>query len=223
MVVQYYGNMGLPVIFGNSRPFWHVVFVGAVGVPTFMTTYYYYQLLTQIGLLLVIPIGFFLAGQILLIIWLMKHSNPILRTAGEAAGGVMQYLALFEGLILTVLVFYVLGGGETTGGPGGFAADFVIGTTYLSMFIYGATGAPLAFACERWAGRIASGLYGFVALVPPFWLVFFKEDLIRSIAATHAGSLLLAALVYYMVMSVIGMWLIVGPLTGFGGSKKETS
>ena len=31
-----------------------------------------------------------------------------------------------------------------------------------------------------------------------------------------------AALAYYMVMSVIGMWLIVGPLTGFTSGKKET-
>ena len=36
----------------SSRPFWHMVFVGATGVTTYMTTYYYYQLLTQLGLLL---------------------------------------------------------------------------------------------------------------------------------------------------------------------------
>ncbi len=200
------------MIFGNSRAFWHMVFVSATGVPTFMTTYYYYQLLTQIGLLMAVPIGFFLTGQFCLGFWLLKHPNPTLRTAGKAFESVLMYLALFEGLILTVLVFYLLGG-ETTGGPAAFAADFVIGATYLSMFVYGAFGLPLAFFSERVLGKLAGGLYGFVVLVPPFWLVFFKEDLIRAIAATHSGSLLLGALAYYMAMSVIGMWLFVGPLT----------
>lgn len=217
MLIRSHGNMGLPAIFGNSRPFWHMVFVGAVGVPTFLTTYYYHQLLTQIGLLLVIPIGFFIAGQIALLLWLSKHPNPMLRAAGQAAGTVFQYLALFQGLILTVLVFYVLGGGATSGGAGGgrgaFAADFVIGATWLSMFIYGATGVPLAFFTTRLAGKIAGGLYLFTALAPPFWLVLFEEDTIRAYAAANAGSLLLMALAYYMAMSVIGMWLMVGPLS----------
>ena len=195
-----------------------MVFVGAVGVPTFMTTYYYYELLTQIGLLLVIPIAFFLAGQVALILWLLNHRNPVLRTAGEAFGAVTQYLGLFEGLILTVLVFYLLGGAESTSGPGGFTADFIIGTTYLSMFIYGAVGLPLAFWSERLVGKLAAAVYAFIALVPPFWLVFFEEKTIRAHAATDAGGLLLAALAFYMAMSVIGMWLFIGPLTG--GSKK---
>ena len=201
-------------MFGNSRAFWHVVFVGAVGVPTFMTTYYYHQLLTQIGLLLVIPIAFFIAGQILLIVWLSKHSNPILRTAGEAAGAVTQYLALFEALILTVLVFYVLGGGETAGGRGAFTADFVIGATYLSMFIYGAMAIPLACFSEQLWAKAAGALYGLVVLAPPFWLVFFKEDMIRAYAATNAGTLMLAALACYMALSVIGMGLFMATLPG---------
>ena len=200
------------MIFGNSRAFWHMVFVSATGVPTFMTTYYYYQLLTQIGLLLAVPIGFFLTGQFCLGFWLLKHPNPTFRTAGKAFESVLMYLALFEGLILTVLVFYLLGG-ETTGGPAAFAADFVIGATYLSMFIYGAVGVPNVLVAERLVGKLACYLYGFVALVPPFWLVFFQEAAIRTFVATHSGTLLLLALSYYMAMSAIGMWLMLGPMT----------
>lgn len=195
---------------GGSRAFWHVVFVGVTGVPLFMTTYYYYQLLTQLGLLLVAPIGVFLTGQIFFMIWLGKHPNPAVRTAGRAFGTVVMYLALFEALLLTVLVFYVLGGGETTGGPGGFAADFVIGATYLSMFVFGATGLAPAIGSDTFAGKLVGWSYLLVALVPPFWLVFSQEAAVRAFAATRPGTLLMLALAYYAAMSVLGMGLIAG-------------
>lgn len=199
--------------FGNWRPFWHMVFVGFTGVPTFMTTYYFYQLQTQLGMVLVIPIAAFVAAQIFLLVWLGKHPNPTVRAIGEAAGAVFMYLALFQGLMLTVLVFYLLGGGETSSGPGGFYADFVIGTTYLSMFIYGATGATMVIGAERWLTRLVSLAYTLIALVPPFWLVFFREAELRAFAAADPGGLVLIALAYYVAMSVIGMWLFTGPLS----------
>jgi len=210
---------------GSSRAFWHVVFVGAVGVPTFMTTYYYHQLLTQLGLLLVLPIAVFLAGQVFLMVWLGKHSNPTIRSAGRAFGTVLMYLALFEALLLIVLVFYVLGGGTTTGGPGGFAADFVIGATYLSMFVYGATGFAPAMGADTLTGKLMGCSYCLVALVPPFWLVFFQEAALRGFAASRPGTLLMLALAYYAVMSVNGMGLMTGwsPANPRGKGKAGTA
>lgn len=201
----------------SSRAFWHLVFVGLTGVPTFMTTYYYYQLLTQIGLLLVLPIGAFIAGQIWLILWLRKQDNPTLAAIGRAFGVAFQYLALFQALMLTVFVFYVLGGGETAGGRNAFLADFVIGSLYLSVFIYGATGLALFFGPDNFGPRIAGSVYAAIAIGPPLWLSLAEEPAIREAAASQPGVLVLAILGYYLVMSVLGMWLLVGHGSGPSG------
>ncbi|MHA1535963.1 MAG: hypothetical protein ACTSUD_00270 [Alphaproteobacteria bacterium] len=207
---------------GSRRAFWHLVFVGATGVPTFMTTYYYYQLMTQLGLLLALPLVLFLVGQICLLIWLGKHPNLTVRTIGQAFGTVFMYLALFEGLLLIVLVFYVLGGGQSAGGPGAFAADFVIGATYLSMMVYGAMGLGPLLSAETIAGKLAAWGYLLVALVPPFWLVFFQEEAIRAFAATRPGTLLMSALAYYALMSVVGMGMMTGWAPAHPGRKARS-
>lgn len=191
----------------GTRAFWHLVFVGATGVPTYMTVHYYYELQTQIGLLLVLPIGVFLALQVTAILWLQRQENPTLAFIGRTFGTTMQYLALFEGLVLTVLVFYVLGGGDTSGDRAQFYADLVIGSLWLSMFIYGATGlAPIV--SYRWFGRLMGTLYTFVAIVPPFWLTMFHEQAILAFAAQRPGILVLLALSYFVAMSIVGMLFI---------------
>ncbi len=196
-----------------------LVFTGATGVATAFTSLYWYFLMQKVGVLLVLPIGAFIALQVFFIVRLEKSADPTVKAIGRAFGTAMMYLALFEGLVFTVLVIWavsLLFGYDQPASRAAYVGDFILGTGYLSCFIYGATGLGALTAAESIGRRIAGGLYSLVAIGLPLALLIGWESTVDAWAREWPGALILIALAYFMAGSFLGMWLLLGELRSSG-------
>ncbi len=194
-----------------SRAVWGVVFSGATGVVTAFTALYWNALLQQAGLLMVLPIALFVAGQIFLIARMQKSANPAVRAAGAVLGTAMQHLALFEGLVFTTLVFWALArifGYSLPDTWPGYATEFALGSLWFSLFVFGGTGGTALLGGVRGAKRVAAILYTLVALAVPLAVAFVFAETVRAYGAAHPAALLTAAILYHFAASVAGMELL---------------
>lgn len=196
-----------------------LLFTSATGVATAFTTLYWYYLMQRVGLLLVLPVAAFIALQIFLIVRLQKSASPAVQAFGRGFGTAMMYLALFEGLIFTVLVIWVVSiafGYDQPSSRAAYATDFILGAGYLSCFIYGATGLTTLAGGDGGGRRIAAGLYGLVTIAVPLALLIGWESGLTAWGRERPGALVLLGLAYFLAASVIGMWLLQGQMRGAG-------
>ena len=194
-------------------------FAAATGVVTAYATLYWYALMQTLGLLLVVPVGLVVAGQIFLIVRLENSADPMVSAIGKGFGTAMMYLSLFEGLLFTVLVLWVVSvvfGYDRPPSRAAFAAGFILSAGYLSCFIYGATGLAAMAGASGTGQRIAGGVYALAAIGFPLALLIGWESALTAWGRARPGLLLLVGLAYLVAGSIAGMGVLLGGLRSAG-------
>lgn len=174
---------------------------------------YVYHWMEQMAILLALPVGFWVAGNIALFSWLEKRENPKLRLLGNALGTVFTYTSLFQALFFCTIIGWVIGiifdFGTLADTAEDFAFEFVFGSAYFSVFVYGATGLTMIFSCRKLWRRLYGAVYALATIAMPLYLLIWQKEALYQLAMDDTRSLVAATLGYYLLASVLGMAIMV--------------
>lgn len=164
------------------------------------------EIITQAGLWIAVPIIGLVALQFALIMIWEESTNPILKSIATSLAIVTALFGPFEGLMLLVLIFYIIGAIfydaplEIT--PT-FSEDFVIGTVALSCMIYGACGAVAVSAAKHWFPRLVASSYIIITLPCAGITLFLLSDQISVLNNDSPRLLMAGAIAYLMLASAL--------------------
>lgn len=184
--------------------------IGATGFYGTVLLNYSFELMQEFALLLVIPIGFWVGGWVFLILRLQRSENIVIRSLGEALGAAMTFTALFQGILYTVLVFmvvgYTAGGAELPESRTIFVQDFLFGAGYITVLVFGASGATVIFTHYRPRTRILAVIFTTIGVVIPLialstdWL---NEQVTQNITFTLVGSVGFTLVISVLLMALL--------------------
>ena len=187
--------------------------VGATGFFGTVLLNYAFEILQQFALLLVIVVGFWVAGWLFAIQALQRSERAAVRVLGDVLGGAFMFTALFQGILYTVLVFmvvgYTLGGAEIPESRMVFLQDFLFGAGYLAALIFGASGATVMFTYYRWRTRLLAFVYGVIGAGVP--LVTLLSGWLMDQVERNAALTLIASVGFALVISALLMTLLSTP------------
>lgn len=170
---------------------------------------YAFEILQQFAMMLVVVIGFWVAGLIFLANFLTSQSNLVLRGIGEVFSGMMMYTALFQGILYTALLFMVVGTvggfGELADSSSGLIYDMVFGMGYLSVLIYGSAGMVILTTYYRPQTRILGISFGILNVVITLFLLLTQAENLREFAETNLTVFTAGSVAYLLVWSVLFM------------------
>ncbi len=174
-----------------------------------------FEWMKEMAMLIVLPIGAFVAGVLSLISWLTKRESPFLKSMGEALGTGFTYTAIFQGLMFTTLVFWALG---TTTGFGDipeskarFLFDFAFGSGYLSVFVMGASGLTILFTFTNKLKRVFGALYAIITVALPLGILIFYKDAMAVLSEERPLALIVVMVLYYLAASIAAMAVLSRP------------
>ncbi len=201
--------------------------VGASGFYAALLLNHALELLTQFALLLVVAIGLWVFAWLLVIQRLQASKHPLLKRLGELLGAGFVYTAIFQGLIYSVLVFWVIGTltgqGELPEHQVQVLQEFILASGYLSMLFFGGTGATICCLYHR---PHKKGLGLFLALLglglPPSLFFAFTRSWPDWVQTAPQASLFWV-LSYYMLFSILSMSVLAGspPDTSYHDIRKR--
>lgn len=199
------------------RLFW-LFFLGSVlsGI-AYAMPWTFYRVLSNFGLLLVVPIGLWIAGNIFLILKLSNSRTPWIAAAGQMLGAVWFYTALLQGVIYCVLVFMAISvsfdGAETIPATrAAFIHDLIVGTAYLSCFVYGASAFTTLFTVDAKTPPVRRALVRAIAIMltiltigGPLALLLGAGDRLKAATLANPVAAGSAWFAYLLVMSALLM------------------
>lgn len=171
----------------------------------------WYRLQTDLGLALCVPFAGVVAAELFFLSKLTKDPNPRVRKLGRGLTTAFQYTALFQGLVMTATVIWmiaIVAGNATAPTSENFAEDFVIGVGYVSCFVYGATGLTVLTGASRALHRWAGTLFALATIALPIVATTAYGDELREACAENPNAALAVTLGYFLIASIAGMGLM---------------
>ncbi len=177
-----------------------------------------FEWMKEIAILIILPIGAFVAGVLFLISWLAKRDNPVLKTMGEALGVGFTYTAIFQGLMFTTLVFWALGTmtgmGDIPESKARFLFDFTFGSGYLSVFVMGASGFTILLTYKNSLKRAFGAVYAAITIFLPLYVLIFQKEAMARLSEERPLPYLVVVILYYLVCSIAAMAVLSNPEKG---------
>lgn len=174
-----------------------------------------FEWMKEIAILIILPIGAFVAGVLFLISWLTKRDNPFLKTMGEALGTGFTYTAVFQGLMFTTLVFWALGTmvgmGDVPESKGRFLFDFAFGSGYLSVFVMGASGLTILCTYRKTLKRVFGAVYAAVTIALPLYMLIFQKKAMTWLSEERPLPFIAGIVIYYLICSIAAMAVLSNP------------
>lgn len=185
----------------------------------FTVKYFWYQLMLHVAWGMIPLVGFWVAANVFLGMWMSKHPNPRIQQIAKVYERIFAYTAPFQGCFFTTLVFWVMGSVDIGEIQPIFLFDWEYGMSYSAWLVFGVGFAlPLLFF-ER---RILSGL--FIALCSWGLVIafFFYEEAMRAFALEHPFVFSLGITGSQLLMSIFSMHaLFNGNVNGSQKQKKQ--
>jgi len=182
--------------------------IGATGYFGVLLMNHAFAIMQQFAMLMVILVGAWIALWIFGILWLQRRKNKTLSSIGEILGQAFGYTALFQAMVYLTLIFFAMGTamgfGEAAEDATRFTFDFLFGSGYLSVFVYGGASATILFTDARTLWKVISGLCLPITVGLPLYLLIWQEPLLQDLATDSLKSAL-AAGIYYLFFSVLLM------------------
>lgn len=182
--------------------------IGATGYYGVLLMNHAFAIMQQFAMLMVVLVGLWIGLWIFGILWLQGRENKTLQNIGEILGQTFGYTALFQAMVYLTLIFFSLGTamgfGDSPEDGSKITFDFLFGSGYLSVFVYGGASATILLTDSRTLWKVISGLCLPITIGLPLYLLIWQEPFLQDLA-TDSLQAALAAGTYYLLFSVLLM------------------